>query len=403
MRNNMIKLLFWGLLSCWHIPAAAFDYFISGFGTASVSCATNDNADYVINDQPEGPGRSRTCDAGTDSLFGLQLDLAFTEDLEFGVQVIADRDEDRAHLPDVNVAQLRWRAMDDLTIRLGRMPTPSFLFSESRQVRFSMPWVRPPLEVYGLLPTFSHDGVEFIFQDNYAGWLAEWHSGVTYLEFDTPLTNSKDTELIESYGGFLNLTLENDNTLIKLSYSYSETSFTTAQMESLFAVLASPLFAEGKQLVDDLRLDQSPTHLAAFGFRHYHEDWLVMGEFSFRTIDSFFRDQFGAYLTVAHQFGSWMPYLTLARRWTSGPDSDARAGFLQAEVGRLLTSSRYDASRAAIGLAQDFNEYIRIKVQTEWIQPDHNSWGLYTNHGSDYDYRYPKSNWLFTLSVDFVF
>ena len=39
----------------------------------------------------------------------------------------------------------------------------------------------------------------------------------------------------------------------------------------------------------------------------------------------------------------------------------------------------------------------------DWIKPGSDRWGLYTNHSPDYDFANPDSDWLFTLTLDFVF
>lgn len=377
-------------------------FHVAGFGTASVSCFTNDHAQFVINDQPEGAGRNRRCDGGIDSLLGLQVDWEVMNNLEIGVQVVADRNADRDYLPSIMVAQLRWHPTENLTLRLGRMPTPAFLYSESRQVRYAMPWVRPPIEVYGVLPTFSHDGLEFIYQHQFEHLNLEWHGGFTYLQFNSPLSNTKATTSVNTYGGFLNATAEFGTTIVKLGYLYNQISFSTPDVDMLFGALRAYL-PQGDQLIRDLAMDESPVHLISLGVRHEFDDWLIISELSYRTSQGFFRDQYGAYMTIGRRFGAWMPYLTLARRWTSGPNTDDRAAFLQPQVSALLTGSRFDSTSLSLGVSRDITENIKLKLQTDWIQPDGNSWGMYTNHGPNYNYNNANSDWLFTLSMDFVF
>lgn len=383
--------------------ARGLDFHASGFGTASVSCFTNNSADFVINDQPQGAGRSNQCDGGTDSLLGGQLDAGWFKSLEIGVQVVGSRNENRDFLPALRVAQLRWFPSDALTIRIGRSPTPAFIYSESRQIRYAMPWVRPPLEVYGTLPTFSQDGVEFLYNQPFGNWQAEWHVGATQIHFDTPISNTHNTVPVNAYGGFVNLTLETSNTLLKFGYSYSETSFATPDIERLFSLLRSSHISQGGQLADHLAIADASTQLFSLGARHEYDDWLAISEFSYRTMQGFFRDQIGAYATLGRRFDSWMPYATIARRWSRGPNNDNRAGFLHPQVAALLTSTRYDTTSVGLGLVHDIHDNIKLKFQTDWIQPDNNSWGLYTNHSANYNYANPGGSWLFTLSMDFVF
>jgi hypothetical protein len=400
---TFFRLFVVGILLIAGAPATALDTHFSGFGTASLSCFSSHTADFIVNDQPKGPGRTQRCDDGNDSLLGVQLDLGFSESVEFGLQLVADRNEDRSYTPDVTVAQLRWRPTDALTVRLGRMPTDAFLHAENRQVRYSMPWVRPPLEVYSLVPVASQDGLELIYEGNLGHWYTEWHGGITRFDVDVPLSNTRDTFPAESYGPFLNLMLANHNTRFKLGYAYKKTSITLPDVEALFSALRSAVFPDGAQLADDLDIDHAPTHRFTIGVSHEQGDWLAMAEFGYRSIEGFFRDQYGAYGTLGRRFGHWMPYATLARRWTSGPDSSSRAGFLQPAVEGLLAGTRFDSTSVSLGLSREITEQATLKFQTDWIRPDKNSWGLYSNHAPDYNFADPGSDWLFTLSLDFVF
>jgi hypothetical protein len=389
------------------LPAMAQDVHFGGFGSASFSCFSSNTADYVSNNIPTGPGRSGRCDTGSDSLLGMQLDWKLGDTLDFGLQVVADREPDRRFFPDVDVAQLRWKLTDATTLRIGRMPSSAFLHAEDRQVRYAQPWVRPPLEVYGQSPVFSQDGVEFIHLNRLGRWNAEWQGGLFRLAFDAPISNSRETAPVKTSGAFLNLTLREGNTLVKAGYSYSKLSYSTPYVDGLFTTLTQFGGASGAQLANDLAIQDAPAHLFAFGVRHEQDDWLAMGEFSHRTMRGFFRDQYGAYATLGRRFGPWMPYGTLARRWTRGPESDARAVALgdplKSAVEALLAGTRYDTTSASLGLSRSLGEQATLKFQADWIRPDKNSWGLYTNHGPTYDYANPGTDRLLTLSLDFVF
>ena len=139
------------------------------------------------------------------------------------------------------------------------------------------------------------------------------------------------------------------------------------------------------------------------GVQLEQNDWLLMSELGYRTLDGFIRDQYGAYITLGRRFGSWMPYTTLAKRWSRGANTDSRAGALQPEVEALLAISRYDTTSVSLGLSREITEQAILKFQADWVKPDRDSRGLYTNHAADYNFTNPDSDWLYTLSLDFVF
>jgi hypothetical protein len=334
------------------------------------------------------------------------LDLGLSESVEFGLQLIADRNEDRSYTPDVSVAQLRWRPTEETTLRLGRMPTPAFLHSEDRQVRYAMPWIRPPVEVYSLIPPLSQDGLEIIYEDRLGRWHAEWQGGISVLDYDTPSPNSDDTFSVDTRQAYLGLTLQDSNTTLKLRYGYAKISVALPEMEALFSFLQN-LGPEGAALADDLSVEDSPSHMLSLGMRWEKGGWLTMGEFAYRIAEGYNRDQYGAYITQGRRFGPWMPYATLARRLSSGPDTDSRAQALgplvQGAVELLLTRTRHDTTSLSLGLSRQVHDQAMLKFQADWVRPDNDSWGLYYNHAPDYDYTNPGSDWLLSMSLDFVF
>ncbi len=172
--------------------------------------------------------------------------------------------------------------------------------------------------------------------------------------------------------------------------------FTGIQISKIGAV-ACPFTA------DDLEIDDSASHLLGIGVQHKRNNWLIIGEFSFLTMEGFLRDQYGAYLTLGRHFGPWMPYATVAKRSTRGPDSDSRSGFLDAEVNALLGATRFDTTSISLGISRELCEHAILKLQADNITPHTESWGLYTNYAPDYNYLDPESNWLITMSLDFVF
>jgi hypothetical protein len=56
------------------------------------------------------------------------------------------------------------------SVRLGRTVLPSFLYSDTREVGYSNPWVRPPIEAYSLVPIDHSDGVDASYQVHFKGF-----------------------------------------------------------------------------------------------------------------------------------------------------------------------------------------------------------------------------------------
>lgn len=397
------RMCIWLFLSSLSPLCHSFDLHVGGFGTASVSCFSSNEADYISNDQPKGPGVTQTCDTGLDSVIGAQFDALMTPSLEAGLQIVADRNADESYDPDVTVAQLRWFATDRLTFRLGRMPSPTFLHSEDRQVRYAMPWVRPPLEVYGMIPTLYNDGGEFIYVSHWNGWQMEWQSGISKFDFDIPELITKGAlARVETKNLYTNLLIRNSNTLVKLGYVKFKVTAPSTSTDALFAGLRAVAGPAGAALADDLEIEDSDSQLISIGIRHETQRWLAMSEFAYREIDSYLRDQYGFYATLGYRIDRWMPYATVARRWSKGPNTDSRAGPLTTEVNNLL-AYKFDSSSWSLGLSRELSDQSMLKMQLDHIQPDDGSRGLLINQTAAYDLAHPDSDWLFTLSIDFIF
>src|SRR5690606_2551065 len=50
--------------------------------------------------------------------------------------------------------------------RVGRIALPVFIAADYRKVGYAYPWVRTPIEVYGVLPLSSSDGADLSWQWN---------------------------------------------------------------------------------------------------------------------------------------------------------------------------------------------------------------------------------------------
>ena len=379
----------------------ATDFNWGGFGSVGLACSDSNDVDFAVNTQPKGPGRTSRCDTGLDSLLGVQFDWQLNAQFELGLQLIAERQYDASFTPEISVGQLRWHPSRNLTVRLGRMPTPIFLHSENRQVHFTMPWIRPPQEVYGLIPSTDHDGLELLLGGQLGRWQTELQTGISAFSFDVPVSNSPEIFTVDSKNAYVNYQLRQNGLLLKLGAFVGEADI-DVYTNQVFDSLKSMGGSAGK-LGNELEINpRSFYHLSA-GMEYETANWMVTAEMAYRSTGGFIRDQFGAYVTVGHRIESWTPYVTLARRSSHGPTTDARAGFLTPEIEFIYNASTNDSTRLALGLSKELAETIKLKFQIDYIKPDDDSLGIFFNHGSNYDFANPDAAWIAALSIDFVF
>lgn len=136
-------------------------FSFSGFGTLGVVHTSEDQADFTSSlSKPNGAGYSHAWSVDVDSLIGGQVTANLSPKLSAVLQVIAEQNYDNTYQPHVEWANIKYQFTPKFSARAGRTVLPTFLLSDTRKVGYTYPWVRPPLEVYRLMPVTNIDGVD---------------------------------------------------------------------------------------------------------------------------------------------------------------------------------------------------------------------------------------------------
>lgn len=127
---------------------------LSGFGSFIVGLSNNDEhglyEDYA----------TESLDFKPNSLAAIQAFNQINDKASVTVQVVA-RGLDGWDA-DIAWAYVRYQPRTDLAWKLGRMSSPFYLYSDSKNIGFSYPWISPPYSVYNL-PFNSMDGADIIY------------------------------------------------------------------------------------------------------------------------------------------------------------------------------------------------------------------------------------------------
>ena len=150
---------------CGMAPAMAHaqtesPWSLSGFGTAGV---VKQNGAYGMGFVRNRTQRGTDSDlaAGPDSRAGLQLNWNGGPQWEAGLQgVLVQKPAGTPAGESIEWAYLGYRPWPNTRLRLGRNSPDLFLFAESRNVGFALPWARPPVDFYGFAPAASIDGAD---------------------------------------------------------------------------------------------------------------------------------------------------------------------------------------------------------------------------------------------------
>ena len=160
------------LLAAAATGAHAGDLFASGsgLGASPLKLDAFGTLGAVYQDSPglafrrsvgQGHGaRAGEIDFGTDSLLGLQLGVNTSFGLNAQFQGIVRRNAFGLWQPELARAFLRYEPNQTVMVRAGRIGLSLYLRGATPDVGYSYLPIRPPEEVYGLLPSNHFDGAD---------------------------------------------------------------------------------------------------------------------------------------------------------------------------------------------------------------------------------------------------
>lgn len=378
----------------------------NGFGTLGVVHSDEQNADFV-NDTfaSQGAGYSHDWSAEVDSRLGLQTTLRITPNVSSVVQVVSDKRYDGSFTPYVEWANVQYEVTPNLSFRVGRMVQSSFMASEHRKVNYATPWVRPPQEIYRLIPVANFDGVDIRYryrigeatnelQMNYGGGSVDYSTGSIDASDSWGVshrTHWGDTTLFASYG--------------ELKVSADELS----QFFDAYRLFGLP----GEELASRYGVDGKRTSLLNIGLGYDPGSWFVMGEWARSSSPSLLGESEGAYMTVGYRVAEWTPYVGVARAKVTSNTSEPglTAGLYPspfAEGARLLNgvlneflSSGMQQESITVGTRWDFRPGMALTAQYDRIDMRSGSSGGLINQQPEFTPG-GRIN-LFSLALDFVF
>jgi hypothetical protein len=86
----------------------------------------------------------------------------------------------------VEWANVKYQVTPGFSVRAGRTLLPTFLRSDTRKVAYTYPWVRPPVEVYHLVPVSNINGVDVRYHLRTGGITNTWQANYGSAEITLP-------------------------------------------------------------------------------------------------------------------------------------------------------------------------------------------------------------------------
>ena len=201
-------------------------------------------------------------------------------------------------------ANIKYQLTPDFSVRAGRTLLPTFLFSDTRNVAYTYPWVRPPLEVYRLAPVTASDGVDASYRMHAGEFTNILQAHLGKSENKLP-AGSGAVKGERSWG--LAYTFEYHAVAVHIGYE--STHLTLAATKPIFDAFRQ-FGPEGNAIADKYEADNKALSVITIGARYDPGKWFVMGEASNMVTHSFFGKGTGWYVSGGYRLGKFTPYLT---------------------------------------------------------------------------------------------
>ncbi len=333
------------------------------------------------------------------SVFGLQLSIDIDDRLSVTTQLLGRGIDD--YDIEAEWAFVKYKINETLDVRAGKMRLPYFFFSDFLDVGHTFPWITPPIEAYGSMPTSIYNGVDLLHYREYGDFTFRFQPFVGQSNDRIRLTTTgEDADLrFDNMRGII-LHATDDTFTFRLmveKHSLTLGLEDTPTTGGLFAILAENGFHE---VINQMNAqDEDVTFLEA-GFSYDDENVLIIAEWTRRDIEGSVlpKTADGYYGTFGYRFGDWMPHITFSKEESeirpeitaSFPTDVPELAGLIATVDAARQSGDLSQESVTVGLRYDFAENAALKFEWKHVKSKlgvnlFGTTGLLTEVSPDYD------------------
>ncbi|MRV73035.1 hypothetical protein GJ700_15095 [Duganella sp. FT92W] len=363
------------LMALPHAQAALVDdgkLSISGFGTLGVAKSDTDKAQFVRYNQAEGVADGWRL--GLDTNLGLQATYQITDQLSATAQVLTRQNTSPTFTSDLTWAFVKYRATDEINVRVGRVQLPTFLISDYQNVGYANTMMRPPVELYGQVPLESIDGADVNWQHAFGDTNVTVQAvvGTSSGKLFLPATASVAKYRAPAMG----VSMSAEYGPVTVRYAHLQTTLHSDDIVPINSLTATLSAVGFKQLAADFGVTGAGKKMKfdAVGMTMDWNNIVLQGEFGARrAIDPVYIPQTDAwYLMGAYRIGKFLPYYAHASVKGASTKITLPAGFpasgaLSAAVRGLLQASEQDSN--LVGVRWNFASSAALKFQVDRVKP----------------------------------
>lgn len=372
-------------------------FSLSGFGTAALTRANTDMAEFARQSQLNGAGNSAKF--GVDSNLGLQVSYKLNDSISLTGQGLVSKRVTDEFGAELTWAFAKFKASDQLDVRVGRMGIPVYMISDYLNLGYANTYLRPPIEMYSQVPLQSVDGIDAIYRYDIGD--STLSSQVVYGRTESKGAGNAYTAKFRNLMGF---NLVWDSGPLSLRFGHIRTEFSVEDSLSLNAVIGGLSKVGFTSIADSLRIKDTKASFTSLGANFNYKNWILQGEYGKRKSDArSLPDTTSWYTLVGYKYGAFTPYFvhadasqdtprTFANLPTSGPLAALTAGANAYAANAAVQSSN------SIGLRWDFHKAAALKVQLDRVTPSDGA-GTFVNPKPGF--KGPVN--VLAVGIDFVF
>lgn len=395
--------------------AAQVQHQFSGFATLGLVSNSNPNLVYRRDVIQHHGSYDGDWEWRSDSLLGLQWQGRWSPEWETSVQLVAKDRFDNQPEDALEWAFARYRPVDGLDIRFGRLGVDAFLFSDYRQVGYTYPWVRPPHETYGLLSMYHLDGAD-ISKRVYLGETRldlKAFYGKFEDKFPTDYQSNANIDLDFDLGGG-SAVLERGHWKGRLSYVRAQINgdYVAPLIRGLEAVV--PYWDEAQALAEQLKTDGEHASYLELGFNYDNNLWWLQAEWvRISSETSLIGDSDHGYASLGRRLGDFTLFVMAGFADPRDPPAAVAAPvglpsplaeqlqLLALTAERTLNGVLIDQRSYSLGARWDFRPRMALKLQVDEIDIAANGTNLWFS--ADQSVTRDQSARVLSVTLDMLF
>ena len=350
----------------------ALEFDIKAFGTLGAVYQDKEEVKYR-KDLFAKDGASGDVSLKTDSVFGVQPRVQLSESFSLVAQGIAQNDYEDHLKAKIDWGYLKYDGGKNLVVKLGRIRTPFYRNSENLNIGYSNLMIREAAEVYSQVPFTSYNGAEVAYSDLIDTYFYTFQMNYGEESLTVPihsLEKKVDVDIEKLFA--MNLTVGTEAIQLRSTYMRARISARNTNLDQLFSGLRT---AGLESLADQYEFRKRRSEYRGVGLFIDMNNILFMAEYGQRRIGSFYTDTEGAYATLAYNFDTITPFVTLAKskmnQTTYGANTPSQ------DLNKILESQNMAQRSSVAGVKYVINENVDVKVQYENVVADGDYGGVH--------------------------